>query len=192
MTQLPIFHVNADDLEAAYRVLQIALDFRKRFGKDVVIDLIGFRRHGHNEGDEPSYTQPLMYQRVKDHPGVRQLYSRQLLREGVITEEDLSLMIDERWRRYENAMLGAKEIVARQKSVTRLPEPVLERDGSEVVETGVQREVLGEVSRVMNVVPNGDSESVHLPGLSTKSITLHQVASLASNRADNSFSLEAV
>ena len=155
MTQLPIFHVNADDLEASYRVLQVALNFRKKFGKDVVIDLIGFRRHGHNEGDEPSYTQPLMYQRVKDHPGVRELYSRQLLREGVITEEDLRQMIDERWRRYENAMLGAKEIVVRQKEVTRLPEPPQERDGSEVVATGVALEVLSEVSRVMNVVPNG-------------------------------------
>jgi len=155
MTQLPIFHVNADDLEAAYRVLQIALDFRKKFKKDVVIDLIGFRRHGHNEGDEPSYTQPLMYQRVKEHPGVRELYSRQLLREGVISEDDLKQMVDERWRRYENAMLGAKEIVVRQKAVKRLPEPTPELDGSGVVETGVAREVLGEVSRVMNVVPNG-------------------------------------
>ena len=155
MTQLPIFHVNADDLEAAYRVLQIALDFRRKFNKDVVIDLIGFRRHGHNEGDEPSYTQPLMYQRVKEHPGVRELYSRQLLREGVITEDDLKQMVDERWRRYENAMLGAKEIVVRQKAVKRLPETAPEMDGSAVVGTGVNLERLGEVSRVMNVVPNG-------------------------------------
>ncbi|MGH9766041.1 MAG: multifunctional oxoglutarate decarboxylase/oxoglutarate dehydrogenase thiamine pyrophosphate-binding subunit/dihydrolipoyllysine-residue succinyltransferase subunit, partial [Blastocatellia bacterium] len=84
MTQLPIFHVNADDTEAAWRVLQIALDFRMKFHKDVVIDLIGFRRHGHNEGDEPSYTQPLMYQRVREHPGVREIYTRQLIREGVV------------------------------------------------------------------------------------------------------------
>jgi 2-oxoglutarate decarboxylase len=155
MTQLPIFHVNADDLEASYRVLQIALDFRRKFNKDVVIDLIGFRRHGHNEGDEPSYTQPLMYQRVKEHPGVRELYSRQLLREGVITDDELKQLIDERWRRYENAMLGAKEIVVRQKAVTRLPEPLPEIDGSGVVETGVAPEVLREVSRVMSLVPNG-------------------------------------
>lgn len=155
MTQLPIFHVNADDLEAAYRVLQMALDFRKKFRKDVVIDLIGFRRHGHNEGDEPSYTQPLMYQRVREHPGVRELYSRQLLREGVITEDELKQMIDERWRRYENAMLGAKEIVVRQKAVTRLPDPSPEQDGSTVVATGVAPEVLREVSQVMSLVPNG-------------------------------------
>ncbi len=155
MTQLPIFHVNADDVEAAYRVLQIALDFRKRFHKDVVIDLVGFRRHGHNEGDEPSYTQPLMYQRVKEHPGVRELYTRQLIREGVATQEEVNQMIDDRWRRYENALLGAKEIVARQKAITKLPDPKPELDGSTIIETGVSRETLNEVSRVMSVVPQG-------------------------------------
>ncbi len=155
MTQLPIFHINADDVEAAYRVLQIALDYRMKFRKDVVIDLVGFRRHGHNEGDEPSYTQPLMYQRVKDHPGVRELYTRKLLREGALTQEDLNQMIDERWRRYENALLGAKEIVARQKAITRIPEPKPEFDGSQIVESGVAGQVLSDVSRAMGVVPQG-------------------------------------
>ena len=69
INQIPIFHVNADDPEAAYRVLEIALDYRQEFHKDVVIDLIGFRRHGHNEGDEPTYTQPLMYKAIEAHPG---------------------------------------------------------------------------------------------------------------------------
>ena len=71
MTQLPIFHINGDDPEAAYRALQIALDYRQEFNKDVVLDVVGFRKLGHNETDEPSYTQPLMYARVKAHPGVR-------------------------------------------------------------------------------------------------------------------------
>src|SRR5215831_18494812 len=155
MTQLPIFHVNADDTEAAWRVLQIALDFRTKFHKDVVIDLVGFRRHGHNEADEPSYTQPLMYQRVREHPGVREIYTRQLIREGVVTQEEVNQMIEMLWRRYENAMLGAREIVARQKEVTKLPEPKPEADGSKVIETGVSREALDEISRVMSVVPQG-------------------------------------
>ncbi|MDX2033582.1 MAG: multifunctional oxoglutarate decarboxylase/oxoglutarate dehydrogenase thiamine pyrophosphate-binding subunit/dihydrolipoyllysine-residue succinyltransferase subunit [Blastocatellia bacterium] len=155
MTQLPIFHVNADDVEAAWRVLQIALDFRMRFNKDVVIDLIGFRRHGHNEGDEPSYTQPLMYQRVKEHPGVRELYTRQLIREGVMTREEVDQVIEMIWRRYENALLGAKEIVARQKSLTRLPEVRPEMDGSVVAPTGVSRELLADVSAAMSVLPAG-------------------------------------
>ncbi len=76
MTQLPIFHINGDDPEAAYRALQIALDYRQEFNKDVVLDLVGFRRLGHNETDEPSYTQPLMYARVKAHPGVRTIYAQ--------------------------------------------------------------------------------------------------------------------
>lgn len=155
MTQLPIFHVNADDVEAAYRVLQMALDFRQKFNKDVVIDLIGFRRHGHNEGDEPSYTQPLMYQRVKEHPGIRELYSQQLIREGVLTREDIDQAIELVWRRYENALLGAKEIVARKKAITALPEPEPEMDGSAIVETGVSGETLKEVSNAMGLVPQG-------------------------------------
>ena len=78
MTQLPIFHINGDDPEAAYRALQIALDYRQEFNKDVVLDVVGFRRLGHNETDEPSYTQPLMYARVKAHPGVRTIYAKRL------------------------------------------------------------------------------------------------------------------
>ena len=80
MTQLPIFHINGDDPEAAYRVLRIALDYRQEFNKDVCLDVVGFRKLGHNEGDEPSYTQPLMYARVKAHPGVRAKYAARLCR----------------------------------------------------------------------------------------------------------------
>lgn len=155
MTQLPIFHVNADDVEAAWRVLQIALDFRQKFNKDVVIDLIGFRRHGHNEGDEPSYTQPLMYQRVKEHPGVRELYARQLIREGVLTREEVDQMIETVWRGYETALVSAKEIVANKKVMTAPPEMKPDMDGSTVLDTGVARDVLDEVSRTMSVVPQG-------------------------------------
>ncbi|MFN0110249.1 MAG: multifunctional oxoglutarate decarboxylase/oxoglutarate dehydrogenase thiamine pyrophosphate-binding subunit/dihydrolipoyllysine-residue succinyltransferase subunit, partial [Blastocatellia bacterium] len=155
MTQLPIFHVNADDVEAAWRVLQIALDFRQKFSKDVVIDLIGFRRHGHNEGDEPSYTQPLMYQRVKDHPGVRELYTQQLIREGVLTREEANQMIEVVWQSYETALASAKEIVANKKPMTAPPEMKPDMDGSAALETGVAREALDEVSRTMSVVPQG-------------------------------------
>src|SRR5207237_1154206 len=82
MTQLPIFHINGEDPEAAYRALRIALDYRQAYKKDIVLDVVGFRKLGHNETDEPSYTQPLMYQRVKEHPGVRAKYSERLIREG--------------------------------------------------------------------------------------------------------------
>src|SRR4030095_13529626 len=85
INQVPIFHVNADDPEAAYRVLEISLDYRQEVHKDVVIALIGSRRHGHNEGDEPTYTQPLMYRAIEAHPGVKTLYARRLIRDGVVT-----------------------------------------------------------------------------------------------------------
>ena len=85
IVQAPIFHVNGDDPEAAMRVVQLAFDYRQQFKKDVVIDMICYRRHGHNEGDDPSYTQPIMYRKIKEHPSVAVLYGEQLVREGVLT-----------------------------------------------------------------------------------------------------------
>ena len=108
IVQIPIFHVNADDPEAAWRVLQIALDYRNEFHKDVVIDLIGFRRHGHNEGDEPTYTQPLMYKRIQEHPGVRALYAKRLVKESVLTEEEVSQLEATQLASYEQALTSAK------------------------------------------------------------------------------------
>ena len=88
MVQAPIFHVNGDDPEAVALIAQIALDFRMEFNKDVVIDLVCYRKHGHSEADEPAATQPLMYQHVRQHPGVRKLYAERLLAEGVIAAGD--------------------------------------------------------------------------------------------------------
>jgi 2-oxoglutarate dehydrogenase E1 component len=155
MTQLPIFHVNGDDPEAAYRVLQIALDFRQDFNKDVVLDIVGFRKLGHNEADEPSYTQPLMYARVKAHPGVRTIYTQRLIREGVIEEAGVSQMIEERVQRYEDALARAKEIVVAKPPTKELPVPAQEEDGSSVEETGVEREIISQVTRKISLVPEG-------------------------------------
>ena len=153
MTRCPIFHVNADDPDAAYRTLQLALDFRQQFRRDVVIDLIGFRRHGHNEGDEPSYTQPLMYQKVKEHPGVRELYAQKLIREGVMTRAEVDELIAKRVTGYEEIHASAKATVAKRNKPTKLKAVPPEDDGSEVLPTGVDREVLSEVSRALSLVP---------------------------------------
>ncbi len=155
MTQLPIFHINGDDPEAAYRALQIALDYRQEFNKDVVLDLVGFRKLGHNETDEPSYTQPLMYARVKAHPGVRTIYGRRLIKEGVITEDELNALIEERVKRYEDALARAKETVSQKQRPTQPPAPVEELDGSETIETGVDSDVIKLVAEKIAIVPEG-------------------------------------
>ena len=86
MAQAPIFHVNGDDVEAVVHVCRIAIEFRQRFRKDVVIDMWCYRRFGHNEGDEPAFTQPKMYRAIADHPDVRQIYAARLLQEGLVDE----------------------------------------------------------------------------------------------------------
>ena len=85
---VPIVHVNADDIEACINAVRLAWDYRRTYHRDVVIDLIGYRRFGHNETDEPSYTQPLMYQKIKEHPTAREIYLHKLVAEGLITEAD--------------------------------------------------------------------------------------------------------
>ncbi len=92
MIQAPIFHVNGDDPEAALWVTQIALEYKLIFKKDVVIDLFGYRRHGHNEGDEPGFTQPLLYDKIKSHSSVKKLYEQKLITDGVLTAEEAERM----------------------------------------------------------------------------------------------------
>jgi len=94
MIEAPIFHVNGDDPEAVTHVAKVATEFRQEFHKPVVIDMFCYRRHGHNEGDEPSFTQPLMYEKIRSHPSVVEVYSQRLIAEGVMTEDEYGEMRD--------------------------------------------------------------------------------------------------
>jgi len=92
MVEAPIFHVNGDDPEAVVHVAKIAIEFRQKFKKPVVIDMLCYRRHGHNESDEPAFTQPLMYQRIKEHPATSDLYAKKLIGESVTTAGEVEAM----------------------------------------------------------------------------------------------------
>jgi 2-oxoglutarate decarboxylase len=155
INQVPIFHVNGDEPEAAYRVLQIALDYRQEYHKDIVIDLIGFRLHGHNEGDEPTYTQPLMYRRIQEHPGVRALYARRLIRDGVVTEDEVERLEARQRARYEEALAAAQEMGRRAGAVPAGPTHPGESGRVEDVATGVPRQTLSRIGRVLTTVPAG-------------------------------------
>jgi 2-oxoglutarate dehydrogenase E1 component len=84
--EMPVIHVNADDAEACVVAMRLGVAYRTQFGRDFLVDLVGYRRHGHNEGDEPTYTQPVLYERIKAHPTARQVWGERLVREGVVTQ----------------------------------------------------------------------------------------------------------
>jgi 2-oxoglutarate dehydrogenase E1 component len=92
MVEAPIFHVNGDYPDAVVHVAKIAIEFRQKFQKPVVIDMICYRRHGHNESDEPAFTQPLMYKRIRSHPTTAEIYSKRLIEAGVVTEQQVDEM----------------------------------------------------------------------------------------------------
>lgn len=96
---IPIFHVNADDPEACLAVTRLALAYREKFHADVVLDLVGYRRYGHNEGDEPAYTQPVLYQRIGEHPSVRKLWAEKLIQEGVVSEQEAEAIWNSAYQR---------------------------------------------------------------------------------------------
>ena len=95
MVQAPIFHVNGDDPEAVVHVCRLATEFRNKFKVDVVVDMFCYRRSGHNEADEPSFTQPLMYQAIKSHPTTRKIYEKKLIENGTISQEESKKIIDD-------------------------------------------------------------------------------------------------
>jgi 2-oxoglutarate dehydrogenase E1 component len=106
--QAPIFHVNGDDPEAVVHVARIATEFRQRFKKDVIVDMICYRRHGHNEGDEPSFTQPIMYREIAKHPTTRTIYAERLVKEGVVTGEEADRLVSDFSAHLESQFEAAK------------------------------------------------------------------------------------
>lgn len=156
MVQAPIFHVNGDDPEAVLFVTQMAVDFRYQFKKDVVIDLVCYRRRGHNEADEPSGTQPLMYEVINKHKTTRDIYAQRLIDESVITAAD-----DETLKEEYRAALDDGEHVA--KSLVKKPNKALFVDWSPYVgheyhfdwDTRLNRETLKELALKLTEVPEG-------------------------------------
>src|SRR4029077_13996011 len=108
MLQIPIFHVNGEDPEAVAQVVNLALDFRERFCRDVVIDMYCYRRRGHNEGDEPAFTQPLLYRQLEERLTVRESYLERLLLLGGVTCEEADKIAEERRQLLEDAFSRAR------------------------------------------------------------------------------------
>jgi 2-oxoglutarate dehydrogenase E1 component len=153
MVQAPIFHVNGDDPEAAVRAARIAFAFRQAFHKDVVIDLVCYRKHGHNEGDDPSYTQPLMYQRIEAKRSVRKLYTETLVRRGDIPLEEAESALDD----FNAKLQGVLDEVRSEPSLvpTELPAPKAQSADTPSPDTGVAPDVLRALSSVVRSVPDG-------------------------------------
>jgi 2-oxoglutarate dehydrogenase E1 component len=157
MVQAPIFHVNGDDPEACARAARLAFGFRQAFHKDVVIDMVCYRRHGHNEGDDPSYTQPLMYALIEAKRSVRKLYTESLVRRGDISLEEAEQALDDFSARLQ-AALDETRAEAEAESTGRvpvLPEYVVPDLWIPPVETGVDASVLTRLAEVVSSVPDG-------------------------------------
>ncbi len=153
---VPIIHVNADDVAACVSALRLAFAFRQEFGHDVLIDLIGYRRFGHNEADEPAYTQPSMYQVIKKHPPVRELFARQLIDEGVVSEQESTEMTDQVWSMLTDAHQALKGRIAAAKEVEHATgEYELDRTPSPEVKTAVASDRLRVLNDELLSVPDG-------------------------------------
>ncbi len=160
MVQAPIFHVNGDDPEAVVHCARIATEFRQLFHKDVVIDMFCYRRFGHNETDEPSFTQPLMYRAIKDHPSVLELYAAQLVREGTLSEDDVRQMIADFNKRLDAEFDAAKTHSPNRADWLdgRWSGLAKATDGDRRGQTAAPQESLNKVGRALSTAPN----TVHL------------------------------
>ncbi len=164
MVRAPVLHVNADDPEAVIWCGRLALAYRQKFQRDIVIDLIGYRRHGHNEGDEPAFTQPVMYKNIATHPTVWKQYVDQLAAEGSVPEADAKKEADQ----FKDVMQAAYDAVHGQKSPA-IPAPVIpaslqksmtyrkatREDAAKAVETGVSLKLLRDIGKKITTVPAG-------------------------------------
>jgi len=154
---VPIIHVNADDVEACIAAIRLSMAYRERWSRDIVIDLIGYRRYGHNETDEPAYTQPTMVAGIKSHPPVSEIYAEQLVKEGVVTPEDVESESKQRNQELQaihrelKGKIEAGELEA--ESTTQLGTGELDRTKSPEVDTAVSEQRLRTLNEELLKVP---------------------------------------
>jgi len=161
LVEAPIFHVNGDDPEAVAWVVDMAVRFRQQFHQDVVVDIIGYRRHGHNEGDEPAFTQPLMYQKIANRPSVRALYQLQLEGEHAITLDESARLRDDRQsmliakhrEAQESCPIEVEDVHAFHDLWTGLNNPYTFASG----DTGVPLAALDQIAAALTTIPDGFS-----------------------------------
>jgi 2-oxoglutarate dehydrogenase E1 component len=151
---IPIIHVNADDAEACLSAVRLAMAYRDRFHQDVVIDLVGYRRHGHNEGDEPAYTQPLMYERIKNLSTVRETYARYLVQAGVLTQDEAEQQATQAYQRLVDIQQAFKASMAR---ATHQEQPVRLSGPGQEVDTALSPEFLKALNDQLHSWPEGFS-----------------------------------
>src|SRR5947208_8908992 len=156
MVQAPIFHVNGDDPEACVRVARLAFAYRARFQRDVVIDMVCYRRHGHNEADEPAYTQPKMYALIEKRRSIRKLYTEALINRGDITVEEAEAALQDFQRRLEGAFAETK--ASEPPSAEPVPPPAVDdwaRHGRPTVDTAADQEALATVVEALTTTADG-------------------------------------
>src|SRR5437764_2846710 len=149
---LPIIHVNADDITACVSAVRLATAFRQKFGRDVVIDLIGYRRFGHNETDEPAYTQPLMYEAIHEHPTVREIFAAQLIEEGLLAAEDAKTRTETAEARLTDAHQNVRASAAHAPEVSR---PPMDATPEPDIKTKLSADVLESLNRQLLAVRDG-------------------------------------
>ncbi|MCB9983438.1 MAG: 2-oxoglutarate dehydrogenase E1 component [Rhodospirillales bacterium] len=157
MLSAPIFHVNGDDPEAVVHVARIATEFRQKFKRDVVIDMYCYRRYGHNEGDEPAFTQPLMYKKIADQETTRAKYTRQLVEERVITAEEGQAMVDEFDAYLEEAFAATKDYQPNKADFLDGAWSGMKVASGDARrgETGIGEGEVREIGKVLTAVPDG-------------------------------------
>lgn len=154
MILAPIFHVNGDNPEAAVHSIQMALEYRQKFNKDVVIDLVCYRKHGHNEGDEPAFTQPGMYKEIDNHPSVRDIYTEELLRKGELSEEETEELFEEFDQLLQEAFEDAKNsspLEVTEDMINR--KETKQKDWPEFPDTTYPEDEIKDIALKLNTVP---------------------------------------
>lgn len=158
MLESPIFHVNGDDPEAIWYVAKLCMEYRQKFKKDVFIDLVCYRKHGHNEGDEPTFTQPLLYKQIKEHPSTREIYAKRLAAENAVSADQSQKMIDDLNKKFMEAQAIAKTLtekppVSAFESRWKGLRKGTKEDNSKKVETAVSEKTLKELAAKLNKIP---------------------------------------